>query len=85
MADERGRNVDDDDDDDETTHAMPAYVILLEERRRREDGRHFSHGHSRIEAIGAPRERISPPFPRPLSLSSLPSLKRKVESRENAI
>lgn len=43
-----------------TTHAMPAYVILLEERRRREDGQHFSHGHSRIEAIEAPRERISP-------------------------
>jgi len=55
-ADVRGRNVDDrddDDDDDKITHATPAYVTLLEEWRRREGG-HLSHGHSRIEAIGAP-------------------------------
>lgn len=57
----RRRNVDDDnDDDDETTHMMLAYVILLEKQQRRE-GKHFSHGHSRIEAIGAPRA-ISLPF-----------------------
>lgn len=72
-----GENVDDDDDeddDDETARAMQAYVILLEARRRGE-------GRTGTTLTGI---RVSRPSGLRCRRCS-PSLKRKVESRGNAI